>query len=84
MIQQTSLDSFKETKKNLYNLQKAVYESIFLLENPNNMDISIFLNKPINSITPRVNELYKKGLIRVSGQKIDSRTKRNTNYYNII
>lgn len=83
MIQETSINSFHIIKSDLGNRQKEVYESILLLFEPNNLDISIWLNKPINSITPRVNELLKKDLIIIAGKKYDQRTNRMTNYYEI-
>lgn len=67
MIQQTSLKAYHgEIKPTLSERHKEVLSAFDREEEFTNLELSKFLNLPINSITPRVNELVKKGIIKYS------------------
>jgi len=72
MIRQTSLQAYKEIIDNqeLGRRQKQVYEVFAKYGELTNLEVSKVLWIPINSITPRTNELYKKGLIEESKRDI--------------
>ena len=67
-IRDTSLDAYDSIKPEIKTRQREVYDAIKYLKSPTNTEISKFLGIPINSITPRTNELYKKKLV-VDGKK---------------
>lgn len=69
MMLDTSLDAFQSIKPELGSRQKVVFDVICHLGTPTNTEISNYLGIPINSITPRVNELRKKGLVRDAGKR---------------
>lgn len=69
MIQQTTLDAYILLQPKLNKLQEKVYNALSIYD-MTNLELSEHLNMPINCITPRVNELRKKGLIREKGYKI--------------
>ena len=65
MIQQTSLDCYlqvQEDKTALAQSQQTVYDLIKRYDNLTDSEISIMLQWRINRVTPRRNELVKKGL----------------------
>jgi len=63
--QYTSLASyFGEVLDTLGSRQKKVLEAFTQKENFTNTEVADFLQMPINTITPRTNELVKKGLLR--------------------
>jgi hypothetical protein len=66
MIAQTSLEAFESIKKELGKRQMDVYLAIKQLGEADNLTISKFLGLPINSITPRCQELRSKKLVGVS------------------
>jgi hypothetical protein len=63
MIQQTSLEVWQDIKPYLSNKQSIVYSALLALNVATNKDLSCYLNWPINSITPRVLELRKLGMV---------------------
>lgn len=64
MIQQTSLFAYRnEVKPTLGARQKIIYEEIQKHEDVTNGEISASLHIPINTVTPRVNELRKLGMV---------------------
>jgi transcription initiation factor IIE alpha subunit len=65
-IQPTSLVSYYEILPNLGKRQKMVLEVIENNPEITNTEIAAQLKFPINSITPRVFELRKKGLVCIS------------------
>lgn len=69
-MQSTSLDAFDGIKKDLGKRQADVLRAIKVLGKPTNLEIANFLGKPINSITPRTNELVKKFYVTDCGIKI--------------
>lgn len=62
-------------KPDLNRLQNIVFDVIKRCPGVCNHEISVILCRPINTITPRVNELRKKGLVVFSHYKVD----RNSN-----
>jgi len=69
MILDTSLDAFQSIIPELGSRQAAVYDIIRHLNNPTNAEISRFMGMPINTITPRTNELRKRGLVTDAGKR---------------
>ena len=69
MIQQQSLKAFEVIKKDLSKRQAEVLSCIFRLGEASDKQISKYLGLPINSITPRRNELEKKN--RIYCRRID-------------
>lgn len=61
MIQQTSIESYHSL--NLGERQSYIYGAIKWMGNPTNLEISHRTKIPINQVTPRTNELVKKGLV---------------------
>lgn len=62
-MRQTSLLAYAEAKKSLGNNQKIVLEAIQELAPCNDKQIAEHLGWPINSVTPRRGELFKKDRI---------------------
>jgi hypothetical protein len=77
MIQNTSLESFISILPELGELQNIVYDCIKTHPSVCNHELSCILNKPINSITPRVKELRDLNLVYCVGTKKDRLTNRN-------
>ena len=64
MIQQTSLDAFKQVE--ITQSQRIVYNLLNRYSNLTNSEIAVFLEWSINRVTPRVNELVKLGKVEQS------------------
>ena len=64
MLQDTSLMAYMFIKPELNRRENQVYEALRCIQPATNLDLSKETNLPINSITPRVNALAKKGLIQ--------------------
>jgi hypothetical protein len=62
-MRDTSLDAYRSIKIELGKRQQLVYNAIKTLGCPTNLEISRWLNIPINQITPRTNELVKLGMV---------------------
>lgn len=62
-VQATSLVSYFEVLNTLSKRHKEVLIAIKELKLANNLMVSKYLNLPINSITPRMNELRAKGIL---------------------
>ena len=59
-MKQTSIQAFyQEIKPTLGQRQEQVFKAIKSLKGATNTEIARHLNKPINTITPRTNELVK-------------------------
>ena len=67
-MRQTSLDAYRHIR-NLGIKQLQVYAVIRNNENYCNSDIARHLEWQINTVTPRVNELVKAGLVKSAGTK---------------
>lgn len=80
--QVTSLISYYEVLTKLGDRQKLVLLGFKNIGKPaNNLMISKFLNLPINSITPRCQELRKKGIIIFHHTSACPVTGRASNFY---
>lgn len=63
-VRDTSLETyFGEIQPTLGKRQKAVFDIIEKLGSSTNLEISRYSGIPINQVTPRTNELVKKGLV---------------------
>lgn len=63
LSQQTSLEAFKEIKKELGQRQQEVYDGFLGNGSCTNLEVSKLMGIPINCITPRTNELVKLGYV---------------------
>jgi len=64
MIQETSLDAFFDIKDSLPNSQRKVWSTLLDCVTPlTNLEVSKRSGIPINQVTPRMNELVKKGIV---------------------
>lgn len=77
-VRQTSLFAYKEAQKNLGSKQQAVLDVIKNYPGCDNLFISQKLRWPINSITPRVNELRQLGMVKEWGKAKNVMTGRVT------
>lgn len=68
MIQQTSILAYKNFIPKVNRLQKQVLQAL-TLGNATNLEIATIIDKRINIVTPRMNELFKKGLVRQVGKR---------------
>jgi len=71
MIEATSLEAFMVLKPDLGRLQNMVFNTLRLYPGSSNHDISRYMSKPINVITPRVKELREMGIVVFSHYKVD-------------
>ena len=69
MVRDTSVISYRDIKSQLGGRQKVVLDVIRYLGRATNVEISSYLGLPINTITPRTNELVKKCLVCDVGKK---------------
>jgi len=76
LIQETSLEAFESIQMELGERQRQFYNLIKLYPGVSNHDLSRIAQLPINSVTPRVNELRRKGLVVFSHYKQDRVTNR--------
>lgn len=77
-MRQTSIMAFDSIQHELGMKQSIVLDAIRAMYCPNNREVAEYLGLPINTITPRVNELVKKGLVTCAGEKEDVITHRKT------
>lgn len=67
----TSLSAYYDrVKPTLANRQKVVFDMLRSKANWTNSELAQTLEWPINTLTPRVNELRKKGLVEESGKRV--------------
>jgi predicted transcriptional regulator len=64
LVQKTSLIAFDEIQPKLGIRQLEVLNAFKQKENFTNYELADFLQRPINTITPRVHELRKFGLVK--------------------
>lgn len=81
--QETSLDVYhNEVKPKLGEKQQRVLDAFERAKRPIcNQEMAIYLNQPINTITPRVNELARKGLVVEHGRAAYPETNRTVIYW---
>ena len=63
LSQQTSIEAYNAIKKELGQRQQEVYDGFLGNGSCTNLEISKAMGIPINSVTPRTNELVKLGRI---------------------
>lgn len=82
VVQHTSIQTYMNLAlgERQFEVYKLLKSQMFGL---NNRMIAERLNKPINSITPRVNELVKMGVVKEHHRGKDLVTKRNTIFWSV-
>lgn len=83
MIQQTSLEAYKQISEDLKGRQLEVYKALKFLETANNTSLALYLRWPINRITPRIKELRDLGLVKQDSIRKCPYTKKNTIYWRV-
>lgn len=74
-VQETSKDAYhQEVVPKLGNKQKAVLEVLEKFEDMTNKEISDYTGNPINTVTPRILELRRKGVVVLSQIRLDKTT----------
>jgi len=67
MMQQTSLMAYNDIKPELGHKQAQVYQMLAKLGIATNYALAVGLKWPINTITPRIYELRKLGIVKMYG-----------------
>jgi predicted transcriptional regulator len=80
-VQVTSLISYYEVLNTLSRRHKEVLLAMKHLGIANNLMVSRCLNLPINSVTPRMNELRHKGIVIYYDTHACPITKRSTRFF---
>lgn len=81
-IRDTSRAAYEEISPELGDRQKVVLETIGRAKRPvNNQEIADFLGKPINTITPRTNELVGLEKVELAFKAVYPVTKRKVCYW---
>ena len=79
----TSILAYAEVLETLGERQREVYKVLLKLKSCNNVMIANYLRLPINSITPRINELRKKHIVMMDKKELCPFTKRLTCYWRV-
>lgn len=79
----TSILAYAEVLDTLGERQSVVYSKIREMKSCNNVMIAEALHLPINSVTPRVNELRKKHIVMMDKKDICPYTGRLTCYWRV-
>jgi len=82
-MRKTSLLAYNQILDSLGRRQKIVFDIIEDLGPLNNRQISTILNIPINSITPRVNELVKRKVVKEAYTDKDRISNRLSIYWKV-
>lgn len=83
-VRDTSRDAYEDVSLTLGERQKVVLETIRGAKRPvNNQEIAGFLGVPINTITPRTNELVSLGKVELAFKAVYPLTKRRVCYWKI-
>ncbi len=82
-MRQTSLDAYHSIFDKLGDKQRKIYETL-CVSPMTNTELSEFLHWPINTVTPRSNELVKKELIRYAGTKIYPGTQKRQIVWQVV
>lgn len=84
-VRDTSALAYEEVAPTLGEKQQLVLNTIRRAKRPiNNQEISNFLNKAINTITPRTNELVEMGKVELAFKDVYPVTKRKVCYWRVI
>jgi DNA-binding MarR family transcriptional regulator len=86
VLQQTSLDSYEALirDRSLGDRQKAVLLCLREEGPANNRLLAFRLNKPINTVTPRVLELRERGLVAEAFRQRDQATGMTTIFWRAV
>lgn len=83
-VRDTSLEAYKEVSLKIGDKQKLILDTIGYAKRPvNNQEIAAYLNLPINTITPRTNELVSLGKVELAFKAIFHLTGRRVCYWKI-
>lgn len=83
-VRDTSISAYKDVEQTLGERQRIVYEAIKNAKRPvNNQEIANFLNRPINTITPRTNELVALNKIELAFKEVYPVTNRKVCYWRV-
>ena len=82
--QETSVESYNEIKPTLGKRHTQVLRTFRSFGNMSNARIARELRIPINTVTPRVNELCKKGLVERKGIGLDKNTNRRVIIWGLV
>lgn len=83
-VRDTSLAAYKEVEQKLGERQKMVLDTIRIAKRPvNNQEIANHLGVPINTITPRTNELVELGKVELAFKGVFPLTKRTVCYWRV-
>lgn len=69
MIAQTSMLAYIDVMPSIGAKQKRVYDYIKLIGPSTNLEVSRNTGMPINTVTPRTNELVKIGMLKQCGKR---------------
>jgi len=69
-VQETSLDAYKGIAAELGPKRQKVLNGFNELGSATNREVSYLLNMPINTVTPRTNELVKMGILTMMGKRV--------------
>lgn len=83
MIRQTSIMAYLEMIDKINYRQYQIICGLRHFGSANNTMIARYLNLPINCVTPRVRELYKKGLILIDEYNICPYTHKKTIFWKL-
>ena len=83
-VKATSLLAYAEILENLGERQLEVLKAIDKIEPCSDLDLVDYLKKPINTITPRRNELVKMGLVVEAKVDISKQTHRSVTFWKRI
>ncbi len=70
MIRESSSEAFRKIEPELGKRQKLIFSFFKKYGAVTNLEISTWENIPINQVTPRTNELYKKGYLTIAQKRI--------------
>ena len=82
LMQQTSIEAYHELQ-NVGEKQRMVLHAIDTMVKASDYDIANFLNWEINRVTPRRNELAKRGLIHEATRAVHPTTHKRVIYWSV-
>lgn len=81
-VRDTSVAAYKEVTPQLGDRQQLILNTIRRAKRPvNNQEIADFLRKPINTVTPRTNELVALEAVELAFKETYSKTGRKVYYW---
>lgn len=72
VVQQTTLEAYDCIRGDLGRLQYLIFNTLRVLESASNRGIALSARLPINSVTPRVFELRRLGLVVHDGFVVEN------------